>query len=46
MFIVERKGFTLTKSAWIWLVILCLIMAPGLAFTMHIHYGPKKLPKA
>jgi hypothetical protein len=46
MLIVERKGFTMTRTTWIWFAILCfLVLGQGLGLTMHIHYGAKKPPK-
>jgi hypothetical protein len=46
MFIVERQGVASSRTAWIWFVVLCvLVLGPVLGLTLHIQHWPKKRPK-
>jgi hypothetical protein len=43
MFIVERKGYTRTKTRWVFCILLgFLLLFPGALLTMHLPYPTKK----
>ena len=42
MFVVERKGYTRTKTQWVFFIVMGFFLFPGAMLTMHLPYPTKK----